>query len=586
MHSPISLPALAAKHPRLFLNQDRLFRLQSGLETDAVFENLKGRLFRQADALLNEPATEFRIVGPRMLERAQQIFARVATLSLAYQFVQLPQYAERAKQELFAVREYPHWNPSHFLDTAELCTAFAIGLDWLHDALSEAERGAFEETLVEKGLVPGVRAQEKPEWWVRVTHNWNLVCNGGLAIGALAVADALPELASTILAQSVKNIPIALDSFAPDGAWEGGPHYWEYSAWYSALTIDALETSLGHDFGLAERPGLDRAGLFPLHCLGSSRLYFNFADADVAALPQASLFWLGQRYRLPECVAENHRRLQEHPDRVQAFDLIWYQERPTQHIELPCGVAFKRAEIACMRTSWNDPHSFFVGAKAGSGQTDHAHLDFGAFVLDAAGVRWSSDLGPDDYDLPGYWDHGRGGGRWNYYRLNNRSHSTLMLNGHLQNPLGQTTIAQASFQGQSQSVVLDLGQAYSSDASAVRRGIRLVRETGVLIQDEVAWSPEAKQHELRWQLTTDAGIAIQGKTAVLSKEGRTLHVRILAPLTADFQGSSTVATPMEQPNPGFHQLIVTVHDAADQTRVAILMSLAPAEAEVIPLARW
>jgi len=551
-----------------------------------VLETLKERLLRQADALLKEPTTEFRIVGPRMLERAQQVFARVASLALAYRLIQRPKYAERAKQELFAVREYPHWNPSHFLDTAELCTAFAIGLDWLHDALSESEHGALQETLVEKGLVPGLEAQEKPEWWVRVTHNWNLVCNGGQAIGAIAVADAQPELASRILAHAVKNIPIALDGFAPDGAWEGGPHYWEYSAWSSALTIDALQTALGHNFGLAECPGLDRAGLFLLHCLGSSRLYFNFADADVTALPQASLFWLGQRYRLPECVTENHRRLQEHPNRIHAFDLVWYQEQPVQRFEVPRGVAFKRAEIACMRTAWNDPQAFFVATKAGSGQTDHAHLDLGVFVLDAAGVRWSSDLGPDDYDLPGYWDSEREGGRWKYYRLNNRSHSTLVLNGHLQNPLSQTAIAQTSFEGQSQSVVLDLGPAYSDDASAVRRGICLTLEVGVLVQDEVAWLPEAKQHELRWQLTTDAGIALQGNTAILSKEGRILQARILTPANAVFQVAPTVAGPSDQPNPGFRQLIVTTHDAAPEIRVAVLLSLAPAEAEVVPLALW
>ena len=176
-----------------------------------------------------------------------------------------------------------------------------------------------------------------------------------------------------------------------------------------------------------------------------------------------------------------------------------------QRFEVPRGVAFKRAEIACMRTAWNDPQAFFVATKAGSGQTDHAHLDLGVFVLDAAGVRWSSDLGPDDYDLPGYWDSEREGGRWKYYRLNNRSHSTLVLNGHLQNPLSQTAIAQTSFEGQSQSVVLDLGPAYSDDASAVRRGICLTLEVGVLVQDEVAWLPEAKQpRDSVGRLTTDA----------------------------------------------------------------------------------
>jgi hypothetical protein len=135
--------------------------------------------------------------------------------------------------------------------------------------------------------------------------------------------------------------------------------------------------------------------------------------------------------------------------------------------------------------------------------------------------------------------------------INNRLHNTLVLNGHLQNPLSQTTIAQTSFEGQSQSVVLDLRPAYSDDASAVRRGIRLTPETGVLVQDEVAWLPEAKQHELRWQLTTDAEITLQGNTAILSKEGRILQVRILTPAKAVFQVTPTVAGPSDQPNPGF-----------------------------------
>jgi Heparinase II/III-like protein len=584
MHSSTVLPTRAPTYPRLFLDSDRLSRLKSLQQTDAVFDNLARRLFRQAGTLLKEPPTEFRIVGPRMLERAQQVLARVATLALAYQLAEREEYLNRARHELLAVREYPHWNPSHFLDTAELCTAFAIGLDWLRAGLSAAEHDNLQDALVEKGLQPGLEAQEKPEWWVRVSNNWNLVCNGGLAVGALAVADTQPELASRILANSVKNIPIALDGFAPDGAWEGGPHYWEYSAWYSALTIDALETSLSHSFGLEERPGLERAGLFPLHCLGPSRLYFNFADADTTALPQASLFWLGRHYRLPECVAENHRRLQEHPDRISAFDLIWYQEQPAQRVELPRSVTFNRAEIACMRTTWNDPQAFFIAAKAGSGQTDHAHLDLGAFVLDAAGVRWSCDLGPDDYDLPGYWDGGRDGGRWQYYRLNNRSHSTLVLNGHLQNPLAQTKIVPATFRDQS--VVLDLGPAYPDDASAVRRGIRLIPETGALIQDEVIWLPEAKQHELRWQLTTDAEIVLQGNTALLTKQSKILQARILTPASAVFQMASMVAGPLDEPIRGFRQLIATVREATPETCVAVLLSLAPAETEVVPLARW
>jgi len=585
MHSPISLPDERSRR-QLFLNQERLFRLRSEQEKDVTLENLKSRLLRKADGHLNEPTTDFVITGPRMLERAQQVLTRVATLSLAYLLFERREHLKRAKQELMAARDFPHWNPSHFLDTAELCTAFAIGLQWLHDELSDSERECFREALVHKGLLPGCEAQEQPEWWVSVPHNWNLVCNGGLAIGGLAVADEYPELATQILEFSAKNIPLALDSFSPDGAWEGGPHYWEYSAWYSALTIDAMVTALGRDFGLSERPGLDRAGLFPIHCVGPAGLYFNFADADVSALPQASLFWLGRRYGLQECIKENHRRLTQHPEFIHPFDLVWYQRNENDLAEMPRSAYFKRAEVACMRSAWNDPEAFFIGTKAGSGQSDHAHLDLGSFVLDAGGERWASDLGPDDYDLPGYWDSGREGARWRYFRLNNQSHNTLALNGHLQDPLGQTVIAKASFRGDSQHLILDLSGAYSEDASTVFRGIRLMHEKGVLIQDEVVWLPGTKEHNVRWQITTDAQISIHENSAILCKEGRILQAGIVSPAEAIFQTGPAVAGNLERPNQGFSQLIVSVADFATYARVAVFLSATRANIEITPLSSW
>jgi hypothetical protein len=120
----------------------------------------------------------------------------------------------------------------------------------------------------------------------------------------------------------------------------------------------------------------------------------------------------------------------------------------------------------------------------------------------------------------------------------------------------------------------------------VRRGIRLTPETGVLIQDEVVWLSGATQHELRWQLTTDAEISLDGDTAVLTKEGRSLQARILAPVGVVFQVVPAVAGPSQQPNPGVRQLIATIHDAALETRVAVLLSFAPIVTEVVPLASW
>src|SRR5207248_4869278 len=67
----------------------------------------------------------------------------------------------------------------------------------------------------------------------------------------------------------------------------------------------------------------------------------------------------------------------------------------------------------------------------------HNQADAGSFILDGARQRWIIDLGSDDYDLPGYFDHGadnRSGSRWRYYRTHTAGHNTLVIDGGNQIP--------------------------------------------------------------------------------------------------------------------------------------------------------
>jgi hypothetical protein len=58
---------------------------------------------------------------------------------------------------MLTVANFPDWHPEHFLDTAELTTALAIGYDWLYDYLSPEDRSAIRRAIVDKGLRPGSR---------------------------------------------------------------------------------------------------------------------------------------------------------------------------------------------------------------------------------------------------------------------------------------------------------------------------------------------------------------------------------------------------------------------------------------------
>lgn len=584
MDRPDLFQNLSEDHPRLFLTEERIETLERR-SADSTLAALRTSLLLEAEALLETEPTEFRIVGPRMLESCQQVGRRVASLALAFRISRDARYLERAKKELFAAAAFPHWNPDHFLDTAELCSAFAIGYDWLYDSLSGADRLQIRSALVEKGLKPGRELQRQPAWWVSVGHNWNTVSNGGLAVGALAVAEDEPELAAAIVNTSATQMGLAQNSFAPDGAWPAGPHYWEYTAWYSAFTSDAFATALGTDMGLSGHAGFDRAGLFALYCSGARGEYFNFGDSDDEIGPRPVLFWLGKRFNLANCIAEHHRLLESRP-RTHPFDLVWYQPFPKLLPALPPCAYFRGAELVSMRTGWNDAHAVFLGVKGGCGQNDHAHLDLGSFVFDCAGVRWSSDLGADNYDLPGYWDNGKDGARWKYFRLNNRSHNTLVLNDHLQDPTATTRIVRTDFREPFCFAIVDLSPAYARDTTSVKRGVGIRGARAILVQDEIVWRGDSQDRLVRWQMTTDAEITISGADATLNKAGQCLRARILYPKGATFSVADPSRSSPENRNLGYRQLVIENREKSLSTRITVQFSAEPMESQIQPLDAW
>lgn len=156
-------------------------------------------------------------------------------------------------------------------------------------------------------------------------------------------------------------------------------------------------------------------------------------------------------------------------------------------------------------------------------------MDIGSFVLDAEGVRWALELSGDDYSLPNYFDFNSG--RWNYYRLNNRGHNTLVINNQLQNKNAAVPIQTFYTTPELAYSRLDLTQAYSGQASSVRRGFALVNRSQVVIEDELVGVPSGQS--IRWGMITPATIALDGSKALFtqhapSDEPETDHVFTVA----------------------------------------------------------
>ncbi len=586
------LKTLDKNHPRLILKDEGLKRLKELYVKDEVLQKCLRDVLKDADDCAGKRMLTYRKIGPRLLHISRECLHRIYALGLAYRWTGERKYAEKAVENLLTVCAFEDWNPSHFLDTAEMSHAVGLGYDWLYSYLDVETREKIRAGLVKNGLEPALSAYEK-SWWSKSEHNWNQVCNGGMIVGALAIAESEPWYAKQIIILAIESLPRALKSYSPDGAWGEGPGYWSYATHYTAYGLTALQTALGTDFGLLQIEGLAESGNFPIYTSGPRGLYLNFADCGgkSSRRPMPCMFWLARTYDNSLYAEAEHAEIAKSNARAQ--HVVWYVPAPEGRPVLKDLDRYFRGpvEIAVFRSAWDDPEALFVGVKAGYNQVNHGHLDLGNFELDALGIRWVRDLGSDNYNLPGYWDGKRGGRRWSYYRLNSKSHSVPLLDGEDQDPLAISRFTKFQTERSSAFVLVDLTSAYKKSAKQVTRGVAMVENRrAVLVQDEFDIE---KPCEVIWAVTTDAKIDIKEKdTAVLTLGGRKLIARILSPSIAGFSTESAEQSPPQKTNEGVSRLLVRLPNAKGSVRVAVLLSPVWKDKEVVtkvqvePLAQW
>jgi len=585
------LKTLDKNHPRLMLKDKDLKRLKKLYAKDDVLQKCLRDVLKDADDCAEKRMLTYRKIGPRLLHISRECLHRIYALGLAYRWTGEQKYAEKAVENLLTVCAFEDWNPSHFLDTAEMSHAVGLGYDWLYSYLDIETRQKIRAGLVKNGLEPALSAYKK-SWWSKSEHNWNQVCNGGMIVGALAIAESEPRYAEQIIVLAIESLPRALKSYSPDGAWMEGPGYWSYATHYTAYGLTALQTALGTDFGLLQIEGLAESGNFPIYTSGPRGLYLNFADCGGRSSRKTMpcMFWLARTYDNSLYAEAEHAEIAKSNARAQ--HVVWY-------VPAPEGTALKDldryfcgpVEIAVFRSAWDDPQALFVGVKAGYNQVNHGHLDLGNFELDALGIRWIRDLGSDNYNLPGYWDGRRGGRRWSYYRLNSKSHSVPLLDGEGQDPLATSRFTRFETERSSAFVLVDLTSAYKKSANKVTRGIAIIENRrAVLVQDELDIE---KPCEVIWAVTTDAKINIKERdTAVLTLGARKLIARIMSPSAAGFAVESAEQRPPQKTNKGVSRLIIRLPNAKGIVRVAVLLSPVWKDKEVVtkvqvkPLAEW
>jgi hypothetical protein len=540
-----TLERFASDHPYLLFDQAAIDRIRQIAGADP---RLQARFARSLIETSRSDPTDIRTL---VKQRARRLITTAFVALTADDSRRLP--ALRASRGMLsAVCSAASWRERQvirsFLDCAETAVAVACAYDWLYNELSPDEREAIERALLCQVLEPALAAfEDKSSLWTRRRDNCCLVSNGGIMVTALAMLRCHRRLASIVVRHSLRSAWNAFTAFGPDGAWPEGLSYWSLAVRHAGLMVAALESTLNDSFGLADRPGFAATGDFALHAKGPFGAAFDFGDS-VRQFDVGALAWLAHRFRRPV----DGWLLGDYDGWHLPFAMMWpaaARSGPAE-LDLPTGKVFHSADLACFRNTWQSDAAarpVYLAIKGGNAQRDspsssqpenrllHAQADAGSFIVDGARHRWVVDLGGDDYDLPGYFDHGadgRTGPRWQYYRVRTAGHNTLVIDGLNQDPSARATILGSSVEGGCKWVVYDLSAVYGRPPGSIRRGAALIGRQ-VVITDEI---DPGLSGDIVWTMHTSAEpVCVSGAAARFSRGDDRLVVRILEPAAARFK---------------------------------------------------
>ena len=550
-----------ADHPRLLLPKGAEKKLLKQINRDAVWKEIHTATLGEADRIITLPVNERIKTGMRLLAVSRENLRRIFILSYAYRMTGQEKYLVRAEQEMLKAASFSDWNPSHFLDVGEMTMALGVGYDWLYPALSEASRRTIREAIVKKGFKPSYDTAYN--WFVDAEHNWNQVCNGGLAFGAIAVAESEPEWAQKIIDRAIDKVRLPMRHYAPDGAYPEGPGYWGYGTLFNVLLIGGLESTFGTDYGLSQMPGFMQTGTYEMQMVSPLIKHFNYMDNSYEPESSSAPFWFYSKTQDPSVLCQQVSILQRDTakkylkDRVLPAMLIWGAGAPMEKAVAPQETFWAgrgNTPVCVIRSGWGDPNARFVGVKLGSPSINHGHMDVGSFVFEADGVRWAIDLGSEDYNTTetrgvDLWNMAQQSQRWDVFRYNNRSHNTLTFNDKLQRVNGSAQIIESDSATARRFVKTDLTPVYAGQVDKVERTISLVDNDYLLIEDEITAGKNYTR--MRWTLMTRATPKIlSDNTVMLEQDGKRCLLKIESetPIVWRFEKTPTVNT-FDSPNP-------------------------------------
>ena len=523
--------------PRLVLTPAIERNLKRKIKTDPIASNYYQALQLNAKEIQGKPLLEREMIGRRLLSTSREMLYRMGVLGMVYRMEGDKQVLQRIDEELKAVCEFSDWNPSHYLDVAEMAMAVALAVDWVGKDLPKATVELAINSLIEKGIKPSYPDKGVPGW-VSNNNNWNQVCNGGMIAASIVIADEDPELAAKTISRALDGMPYALEEYGPDGMYPEGATYWGYGTSFSVITSSMLESSFGTDFGIAAYPAFQESAVFRVLSEAPSGMYYNFADCGDRPGPNGSvtLAWFAMKSG-NSLYLEEEKFLREPTEmgkleRLAGPGLVWLSQiEGKDEGQLPLAWKGEGSNpIVIFRGGEGDPNQFYFGGKGGRGTVNHGNMDAGSFIFELDGIRWSIDPGNQSYnelEKTGFnlWGNCQECERWTLLTKNNYGHSTLTVNDshHVNNGFASLMDYQG---GDRPQAAFEMSAVFGDMLESARRQFVKEGNRSLLINDLIRTNELTKS--ITWQLMTTADVEIVKGGAILRQDGKELKLENLS----------------------------------------------------------
>ena len=528
----------ARNHPRVIYSQgdfDNLKKIVELGENKDVCQ-LHKHLIKLADnAVKKTTKLEYKkdASGKRILQVSRDALARIVPCAYAYNLTGDKKYLKKAEENILEVCSFEDWNPSHYLDVAEMAAAVSLAYDWLYRDLKRKTRAEVVRVLRDYALT--TCRDKKYTWWYKRIGNWNQVCNAGLVCSALAIYEHCPELAKEVIDDAVRtNRPAIEGIYGPDGAYPEGATYWGYGTIYQVLMLTALENAVGVDYDLSNAPGFLETGTFKIFARGATGNDFNFADNSLSDNSNYPLWYFAAKKQDPsmlyverELVKDPKYRNSGHKGLIalavrNAMDIKTGDDakESTQKLYAAQG----NTPVMMCRTGW-EKNDLYLGIKGGQDGYLHGHMDGGSFVYDAYGVRWAIDMVKQEYSqvengikkLGGKLaDYTQNSLRWKLFTHNCRQHNTLTVNDKDHDVTAFVNMTATEQTPERMAATFDLSPLFGGDLEKAERTAAICNEQYLEIKDVLAAPKDSAAH-VRWTLVTEGQPQITDEGIILRK---------------------------------------------------------------------